>query len=86
MSEQLTLDDEENLNFEQAIQQLDKIANKLESGSLNLEESINLFEEGMRLSNKCNQFLNDAEKKITKLVNDNGNIKEENFDIQSENN
>ena len=40
----------------------------------------------MRLSNKCNQFLNDAEKKITKLVNDNGNIKEENFDIQSENN
>ena len=37
------------------------------------------FEEGMNLSKKCNDFLNSAEKKITMLINNGGEIKEDNF-------
>lgn len=73
------------IDFETSIKELEKIANELESGELNLEDSIKKFEEGMLLSKKCNEFLEDAEKRITILVNDEKNIKEENFIEQNEN-
>lgn len=70
----------ENLDFETSIKELEKIANELEKGDLSLEESIKMFENGMLLSNKCSKFLDEAEKRITILINDDkGNIKEENF-------
>lgn len=56
------------LNFEEVMEQLEKIIQDLEKGDLNLDESIKKFEEGMLLSKKCNQFLEVAEKKITKLI------------------
>jgi exodeoxyribonuclease VII small subunit len=67
------------VNFEEAMKKLEEIANELEKGELNLDESVNKFEEGMKLSKKCNDFLDEAEKKITMLVNNNGKIEEENF-------
>ena len=79
MAKQLKVKDEENINFEDSMKQLDEIASELESGKLNLEDSIKLFEEGMELSRKCNDFLEEAEKKITILLNEDGEIKEENF-------
>lgn len=69
----------EELNFEEAMKQLEEIANVLENGNLSLDESVNKFEEGMKLSKKCNNFLDQAEKKITMLINDGEEIKEENF-------
>ena len=69
----------EELNFEEAMKQLEEIANVLENGNLSLDESVNKFEEGMKLSKKCNDFLDQAEKKITMLINDREEIKEENF-------
>ncbi len=69
----------EELNFEEAMKQLEEIANVLENGNLSLDESVNKFEEGMKLSKKCNDFLDQAEKKITMLINDGEEIKEENF-------
>lgn len=69
----------EKINFEEAMKQLEDIANELEKGDLTLDESVNKFEDGMKLSKKCNDFLDSAEKKITMLINDNGEIKEENF-------
>lgn len=69
----------EELNFEEAMKQLEEIANVLENGNLSLDESVNKFEEGMKLSKKCNDFLDQAEKKITMLINDGKEIKEENF-------
>lgn len=69
----------ENINFEEAMKQLENIASELEKGDLTLDESVNKFEDGMKLSKKCNDFLDSAEKKITMLINDNGEIKEENF-------
>ena len=72
----------ENLNFEDSIKKLEEIANELESGKLTLEESVNKFEEGMNLSKNCNKILQDAEKKISIIINENGKIKEENFNIE----
>ena len=69
----------EDINFEDAMKQLENIANELEKGNLTLDESVRKFEGGMNLSKKCNDFLNSAEKKITMLINNGDEIKEENF-------
>lgn len=74
---------QEDLNFEETMQQLEVIATQLEKGDLDLDTSIAKFEEGMKLSKKCNDFLENAEKRITILLKDGNNIKEENF-IQEE--
>ncbi len=69
----------EDLNFEQLMEKLEDITNKLEKEQLSLDDSVKLFEEGIELSKKCNSKLEEAEKKITILINDNNEIKEENF-------
>jgi len=50
--------------FEDALIKLEKIVSKLEEGDLPLEESLRLFEEGIRLSRFCNQKLDEAEKRV----------------------
>jgi exodeoxyribonuclease VII small subunit len=60
---------DEQLSFEEALNGLDKIAQTLEGGGLRLEESIALFEEGMRLAKICNEQLNAAELKISQIQN-----------------
>ena len=65
------------INFETNMEQLEKIVQDLEKGDLNLDDSIKKFEEGMKISKECNKFLEEAEKRITVLINDNGNITEE---------
>ncbi len=70
-------------SFEEQIQELEKIISELENGNLNLDDSVVKFEEGMKISKECNKMLEDAEKKITILLNDeNGEKKEENFDTE----
>ena len=71
----------EDINFEDAMKELEKIAEELEKGNLGLDESVSKFEDGMKLSKKCSDLLDTAEKKITMLINDNGTIKEENFNV-----
>ena len=66
-------------NFEEQIEKLENIVNELEKGDLNLDESVAKFEEGIKISKECNEILETAEKKITILVNQDGEIKEENF-------
>lgn len=66
-------------NFEELIEKLEEITNKLEKEQLSLDESVKLFEEGMQISKECNSKLEDAEKRITILINQNDEIKEENF-------
>lgn len=74
---------EVNLNFEETIKKLEQIATELETGDLDLSGSVSKFEEGMKLSKQCNELLENAEKRITVLLKDGDNIKEENF-IQEE--
>ena len=56
--------------FEKAFQQLEKIVQRLEAEELPLDESLQLFEEGIRLSRFCNQKLEEVEKKIELILAD----------------
>jgi len=67
--------------FEDALSKLEKIVSTLEEGDIPLEESLKLFEEGIRLSRFCNQKLDDAEKKVEILLKGkNGLLKAHPFD------
>ena len=67
----------EKLNFEQSMDELEKVVSELENGDLNLEDSIKKFEKGMELSKKCNKILEDAEKRITVLIKTENGVEEE---------
>ena len=56
--------------FEEALQKLEAIVAQMEEGNLPLEETLKAFEEGVRLSNLCMQKLDEAERKVEKLVRD----------------
>ena len=62
----------------------EELMNKLEDKQLSLDDSVKLFEEGMKISKECNSKLEDAEKRITILINEGDNIKEENFNPEGE--
>jgi exodeoxyribonuclease VII small subunit len=67
--------------FEDALNKLEKIVSKLEDGEIPLEESLKLFEEGIRLSRLCNQKLEEAEKRVEILMKGkNGVVKPHPFD------
>jgi exodeoxyribonuclease VII small subunit len=65
--------EQETLNFEEAIEKLEAIVAMLEGGDVPLEKAIELYQEGMRLSQLCGQKLEQVERKIEMLVEgDNG--------------
>ena len=71
-------------SFEELLNKLEDITSKLENeDDISLDESMKLFEEGIEISRKCNKQIEDAEKKISILIRDNDDIREENF-IQDE--
>jgi exodeoxyribonuclease VII small subunit len=71
------------LTFEKAMKQLEEIVKELETDTSSLERSIELFEEGMRLSRFCAQKLDETEKRVTVLINTgNGQVEEKPFDPQ----
>jgi exodeoxyribonuclease VII small subunit len=57
-------------SFEQALQQLEQIVQKLEKGELSLEDSLKLYEDGIRLSRLCHAKLEEAEGRIEVLLKD----------------
>ncbi|HET9742802.1 MAG TPA: exodeoxyribonuclease VII small subunit [Terriglobales bacterium] len=65
--------------FEDCLQQLEKIVEQLERGDLPLEQSLKLFEEGVRLSNSCRQELESAEGKVEILIKQGGKLQPEPF-------
>ena len=56
------------INFENAVTELEKLVQGMESGDRTLEDSIKAFEKGMQLSQDCQQALADAEQKVTVLM------------------
>lgn len=57
-------------NFEAALTSLERIVRELERGDLPLERSLELFEEGVRLSRECQERLSQAERRIELLLHD----------------
>ena len=64
-------------SFEEALKQLEAIVAMLESGETKLEESIRLFEEGMRFSAICQKRLDEADRKIEVLLRKPGGVAQE---------
>ena len=66
--------------FEENIEELEQIVKELEEGKLNLDKSVEKFEEGMKISKTCNEMLENAEKKVTILLENDGEIQENQFE------
>ncbi len=62
---------EEPKSFEASLEALEKIVQELERGDLPLEKSLELFEQGIRLSRQCQERLSQAERRIEVLLRDN---------------
>ncbi|MGH7260543.1 MAG: exodeoxyribonuclease VII small subunit [Nitrospiraceae bacterium] len=58
------------VRFEQALARLETIVSELENGDLSLDESLKIFEEGIKLSKTCLKMLDDAEHKVEILIQD----------------
>lgn len=58
------------IKFEKALSRLDTIVTELEAGELSLDDSLKIFEEGIKLSKTCLKMLDDAEQKVEILVQD----------------
>ncbi len=56
------------MSFEVKLTRLEEIVKKMETGEMSLDESLKLFEEGVKLSRDCSKELNEAEQKVKKLV------------------
>lgn len=63
--------DEQPKSFEASLEALEAIVHQLEAGDLPLEKSLELFEDGIRLSRQCQERLNQAERRIEVLLRDN---------------
>ena len=67
--------------FEKDLERLEKIVGELEEGDLSLDDSLKRFEEGVKLSKRCEKALADAEKKIEILTkNAEGDYEAEDFE------
>ena len=74
------------LKFEKAIQRLEKIVDDLEKGELDIDKSLEIFEEGIKMSRICSKKLNEAEAKIEKLTrNQKGELFTELFPVEDNN-
>ena len=66
--------------FEEQIGELEEIVAKLENGDVSLDESLALFEQGIKLTKGCQKILDTAEKKVKVLMSDgSGEMTEEDF-------
>jgi len=69
--------------FEEAMKRLEDIVQNMESGDLSLEDSLGIFEEGIKLVGFCSKKLEEAEKKVTMLVKEsNGRYTQQPFEIK----
>ncbi|HET8675395.1 MAG TPA: exodeoxyribonuclease VII small subunit [Blastocatellia bacterium] len=75
----------EEKSFESSLRELERIVEQLEAGDLPLEQSLDLFEQGVRLSRECQRRLDEAEQKVEILLKgDDGTIRTVSYDEPDE--
>lgn len=80
MENNINTKDIENITFEQALKELETIVRNLENGTIPLDDSLENFENGIKLIRRCNLLLDNAEKKVKKLTRaETGEVIEEDF-------
>lgn len=77
------VDEAESLSFESAIERLEGLVDRLEDGELELEQSLEVFEQGVALSKQCASKLETAEAKVEQLVREGGKWLARPFDEQA---
>ncbi len=83
--EEKNIDAEEvEMTFEEAMEKLELLVEQLECGRMSLDESLDTFEQGMKLATRCRKRLDDAERRIEQLINEGGKIKSEPFNSKEE--
>ncbi|MDQ0256248.1 exodeoxyribonuclease VII small subunit [Evansella vedderi] len=70
------------LTFEQAMERLEEVVSKLEEGDVPLEEAINMFHDGMKLSKFCHDKLQKVDKQMTEVLSEDGEITP--FDVEEQ--
>ncbi len=70
------------MKFEEKIKELETIINELESGEINIEDSIEKYTKAMKLVKECDEQLKQIEENVNKIVKENGKI--EDFNIEEE--
>jgi len=70
------------VSFEEAMEQLEEIVEKLEEGDVPLEKAISYFQEGMKLSKLCHDKLQHVEKQMDQILREDGRL--EPFEIQED--
>lgn len=67
-------------NFEKSVKKLEEIVEKMEEEDLPLDKSLKLFEDGIKQARFCEEKLSEAEGKVEKLIQKNGQLKKEPFE------
>ncbi|WP_080874571.1 exodeoxyribonuclease VII small subunit [Oceanobacillus timonensis] len=73
---------EDQLTFEQAMEKLEVIVKKLEEGDVPLEQAIEYYHDGMKLSKLCNEKLTNVQEKMVTILNEQGEL--EPFDVEED--
>ena len=69
-------------NFEEALEELERLVSSMEEGELSLEDSMTAFEKGIKLTRECQSALQKAEQKVQILLNESGETQA--FDVKDE--
>lgn len=82
----MSAEKEKSVKFEEALQRLEEIVKLMESGEADLDQMLQLFEEGQTLSKQCAAKLNEVEQKIEKItgVDADGEVLTEDFTLQAD--
>ncbi len=70
------------MSFEEALLELEGIVEKLEKGQLSLEESLVLFEKGIKLVREFNDKLKSAQQRVEQLIEENGELRAEPVEVE----
>ncbi|AIF43475.1 exodeoxyribonuclease VII small subunit [Virgibacillus sp. SK37] len=76
------MEEKNELSFEEAMKELENIVGKLEEGDVPLEQAIEYYQDGMKLSKLCNDKLKNVQEKMTHIMNEQGDL--EPFEIQED--
>ncbi|MEL0083730.1 MAG: exodeoxyribonuclease VII small subunit [Gammaproteobacteria bacterium] len=72
-------------DFEKALAELEAVVERLEQGDLSLENSLKDFERGVALARSCQSALTNAQQRVEKLIEENGQLSFEPFEKPDEN-
>lgn len=71
----------DNIDFEAALNELETIVRKMEDGQLSLEQSLESFEQGIKLTRQCQQALTSAEQRVQMLIDKDGEAQSKAFTV-----